>query len=211
MDERFLEEGVPGAFQWSPKIILGSTIHLDDIPDNQEQASEASLKDLGAMIKELEDTRISIENAEILLKDLKKKEQHLSEIIIPDMLMTNGVSRIDHNDKIIEVKEQVYVSLPKEDVIKRMAAFKYISSISGGDAIIHREITIEDATAIMKQTLDSAGIQYNEEKNIHPATLKSFFMGALGFKKNVPATIELDSVDPSLGLFIKKQTTIKNK
>lgn len=196
--------------EFPSKDAVETVDNLDDIPDEALQTS--SLKDLEVYITRLKDVRAKIENTELLLKDLKKEERNLSEVIIPDFLMQNGISSLQmESGELVEIKETLSVSIPKEDVSKRLAAFKYISSIPGGDAIIHREITIEDATANMKQTLDNAGIQYNEEKNIHPMTLKSFFMGALGLKKNTPALIELDSVDPSLNLFIYKQTNIKNK
>ena len=79
-----------------------------------------SLKHLSELSDKLIQLRESINFCEQRLKEFEKKEKQLSSVEIPELLLGLDLSSITLADgSVVEVKKEVYVSLPKTDIIKK--------------------------------------------------------------------------------------------
>jgi hypothetical protein len=180
---------------------------MDEI---KPESSKATLTELSTYCKELRDTKAKLETALAEADTLKKKADKLSKEIIPDFMSALGFSSIKlETGETVEVIEDIAVSLPKEDLYKRLEALRYISSLNGGASIIKDEVVISEASQGVKDWLKTIECSFVENRTIHPATLKAFIKGLLGLKKNTPATIELASIPKDLNVYIYKETKIK--
>lgn len=198
--------------------LVNEASFLDDIPE--EHTNDATIKELSSYVVLLEEKRAKIAELEEEISKIKKEENDLSENTIPNFLLLNGLSSLKMADgKEITVEEDLRISLPKEDFSKRSEALKFIESVPGGNNIIKNEIIVdfpkektENDIArenALKDYLKTQHVDFEEKKDIHAQTLKSFFKELIGLKKNVPAKMELEAIPEVIRPYIFKKTKIK--
>jgi hypothetical protein len=194
---------------------------MDNFSNNE--IDENSIKQLSVYCEKLKNVREVIKEKKEYIKKLEEIEDKLSSILIPDILLMNGLSSLKlSNGDDITIKEDISISIPVEDFSKRLKAFQFIESLKGGKFIIKNEFRIDfdrnnDESLIkikddLKKYLLEKNIQYNEDKQIHSMTLKSYIKEVLGYKKGIPAETTFDVVKQNINsLFRIKKTEIKNK
>lgn len=183
-----------------------STNFMQNLPE--KKMSNKQLKELADLCKELKATRKTIISKEDELKEIKATELKLSSETIPDLLQCIGLSAVSlDTGENIEIKEDLKISLPKKDLNKRDKYFEFIEQ-NQGEGIIKSSITFFAPSSNFMHKLDSWGISYEREFDIHPATLKAFFKELLGMKKNCIQKIQLDDLPEEIKIFIYKKTVI---
>lgn len=166
------------------------------------------LKQLSIYVNKMIELQDKINEISLQLKDLKEEESKLREEIIPMFLESKGMKSItfDTGEKI-EIIKDLFVSIPKEDLIAKYEALKWLS-INGGGYLIKDELIIDEPTEELLITLRNLQIEYTQEKNVNTNSLKAWFKEQLGMKKGTLPVISIDNVPKSLNLFIKNNTKL---
>lgn len=112
---------------------------------------------------------------------------------LPQAMEQAGLSLFRTEDGfIVEVKEDVQCSIPKEDLQRRMQCFEWLRTAGHGAVI--KELyavdvrTLDDET---KQDLaryldETLGVSFERKEDVHPSTLKSLIKELLGAGTNLP-------------------------
>jgi hypothetical protein len=184
--------------------------YLDALSNVKKETTDSVLIEISTQCLKLKVLRKHLEDIEKEESELKKEELELSRRIIPELLQKNGIDSIRLiSGEVVEIREDLSVTIPKEDYLKRKQAFQYIESLEGGKDIIKEKLTIDDYTDEIKSILQSKNVAFSENKDIHYQTLKSFFKDMLGMKKNTPAKIEFSNVPDCLIVYRYKETKFK--
>jgi hypothetical protein len=173
------------------------------------EIKESDLQELAPKIRALQTVRKKIKDLEEELKAVKDIEKRLSGEEIPQFLSKFALSKLTLEDgSSLEVKEEIYVSLPKTDLIKRKKVMNWIIQ-HGGEGLVKDKVTIEDPGDTVLIALNNLECPYERKKDIHSQTLKAFFKNILGLKKNTIQQVELSEVPKEANLFIYKETKLK--
>lgn len=179
----------------------------------ETKVDEDDLKQLSVICMRLESTRKEVDRLTELLKKENEIERKLSGETIPEFMDTKGISKITLTSGTqIEIIEDLKISLPKKDPMKKREALAFIND-NGGEGLLKESLNVtglsDDNKAYVTNELNSLGVDYEEIRDIHSATLKAFFKGILGMKKNAIQTMEIGDIPKCLNPFIYKQTKIK--
>jgi len=151
-----------------------------------------------------------LEAQEIVRKYTQAERDMLDKVIIPGLLFLARMKNFELDDGAkVSYKETVYCSLPKEDMVARELALKWLNE-NGGSFIIKDQVTVESPTEELMQEL-TGRYRIERKKDVHAASLKSFMSELLGVKENSVARLSPDEVPQELHLYIENKTTIKEK
>lgn len=171
---------------------------MEEIPDYSEEKEEPSqdaLKRLNNLVIEMAKLVVQEENLEERLKEIKKERAKYEENLVPELMLSLGLSRIVTEAGIdVEVKTAMRANLPS-DPEKREMAINWLKE-TGNDGIIKNQFKIsfgrdasewaDEFAALLEkaQVGDRATIEH--DLNIHHQTLLAFLREQRSLGVNVP-------------------------
>lgn len=167
-----------------------------DLPD--------ALEKLGLLLKSYEETEAEIELMEAELKEKKKVFNELSQVHIPQLLLSHGLSRVKlANGREVKIGEDVSVKITDD------AAFNNFLSARKEDDIVKLDVTFAkmapEKTKALFDFLEANEYECDAERGVHPQTLKKYFRTLLGVGEE-PAVVELNR---QRGVFLTPQAVEK--
>ncbi len=180
-----------------------------DFLEKEESLDSKALATLQQKLANLKEKRFAIDEVEERLKAMKNEERKISREEIPAYLLQFGINKLSLADGTsVEIKEDLTLSLPKTDPLKRKEAIAFIIA-QGGGGLLKDNLTIEDPSLAVMSQLDAEGMAYKRTQDINTASLKAFFRGLLGLKKNTIAEITKEDTPKALNLYVYRETKIK--
>ena len=179
-----------------------------DFEKDQENVLQktVNIQSLADQVENLEELRRSIENQEGNLKELKKKQYHLSGEVIPTMLSEMGLSQLKLADgSSVDVKPFYSATISAQN---KDRAYKWLRTNGLGD-IIKNEISVsfgrnEDNKAADYAALaQERGFQPTQKLKVEPMTLKALVRERIEAGKDMPTEL--------FNVFVGNKTTIKRK
>lgn len=152
---------------------------FDDIFSEADALSSVNVneaKNLSDMVRELRRVDKEIEEAEKQMKLLKENRQKLTTELIPGLMDTMGVDRLDVDGVTVTRKLIVSASISEE---KRERAFGWLRD-NGLDDIIKNDVVVsfgrgeDNAAKNAVGILREQGFDPDIKTHIHPQTLKAF-------------------------------------
>lgn len=159
---------------------------MDNIANNQE------LKELSALCRRKLEADQEVESLEKRLKDAKDKARRITEIDIPEKMMTLGISqlRLDSGE-VVSIDTFYSCSIPES---AKVGAYTWLEE-NGYGALIKGEFKIstkKGETELKKkaiEVLNEAGLPYTFKESVHPMTLKSFVREYMDEGKMLPSDL----------------------
>ena len=183
-----------------------SKINFEEDVANIDQAGLESVAEL--LRKQLQ-MESDIEDTEAHLKDLKEKHKKLSGEIIPGKMQELGMTSTTMMDgSTVEVVEDIKVSIPKEDLERQAACYKWLEDNGLGD-IIKNQVGISfgkgegNMAKHLEEEIKNMGLIPEVKVSVHPSTLKATIKKWHEEGKSVP--------DNTFSLFIGQKTKITKK
>ena len=185
---------------------------MEDIFEDlfDEQAAVADIdtetgRTLSDLVRKLRKVEGEIEDADTLLKSLKKEKHRLSVESIPGLMDEMGVDRLDVDGLTVQRKMMVHASIP---VSRREEAYEWLRTQKLDD-IIKNDITVsfgkgqDNVAGDVVGILQDKGFDPISKTHIHPSTLKAFVKERVTEGK----PIDLDM----FGAFIANAAEIRRK
>jgi len=173
--------------------------------DNTEKRP---LGDISPLAEEATKLANLAEVLEALTTQVNKELDYLTCVIMPTIMADNKVANYTlENGVKVTSKTSVFASLPKDNLIARERALKWINE-QGGGGLIKDKLIVESPT---QDLIDSVKGKFPMERmqDVHTATLKSFISDLLGYKKGSVAKVTEDEIPPELHVYIKNTVTVK--
>ena len=179
-----------------------------DFEKDQENVLQktANIQSLADQVENLEQLRRSIENQEENLKELKKKQYHLSGEVIPTMMQEMNISTLKLADgSSVEVKPVYGASIP---IAKKEEAFKWLRDNGLGD-LIKNEVTVafgrDEDTKASDYAILAKGQGYEpvQKLKVEPMTLKALVRERVEAGQDMPSDL--------FNLFTGNRTKITRK
>jgi len=151
--------------------------------------SNDSIKQIADLAQRQLDLLQKIEQVEADLKLLNEDLRVVSEVDLPTAMFEAGVSSFTlDNGMKVSTKEDVYASIPKD---KESTAFAWLNTNGFGGIIKHVVSASfgkeEDARAKeLIAAAQSLGLNPEDKRSVHSATLKAFVKEQLAQGKNIP-------------------------
>ena len=162
------------------------------------------IQSLADQVERLENVHTNIESAEQILKDLKKKRDHISGEVIPTMMSEMGLAELKlHDGSHLKVSTTYRATITEAN---KEAAFNWLRKNGLGD-IIKNEISVsfgrneDDKAADYAELAKGQGFQPTQKMKVEPMTLKALVRERIEAGKEMPTEI--------FGVFSENKTTIK--
>lgn len=174
--------------------------------DTVQLPESSNLSDLTKLIMELKSVESDV--AKLQLELLKKEQElkQLSEVKIPEMFLSLGVSRLDLEDGSSVVIKKFYAASISEE--NRDLAFAWLRNNEHGDLIKHEVKTNfgkgeDEKCEEVKQLLIDNGVNFTDKESVHPQTLKAFVKEQIESEHSTEFPLKLFNV------YIGEQTKIQ--
>ena len=162
------------------------------------------IQSLADQVERLETVDTNIESAEQILKDLKKKRDHISGEVIPTMMSEMGLAELKlHDGSHLKVSTSYKAHISEAN--KEMA-YNWLRENGLGD-IIKNEISVsfgrneDNKAADYAELAKSNGFQPTQKMKVEPMTLKALVRERIEAGKEMPTEI--------FGVYSENKTTIK--
>ncbi len=185
---------------------------MEAIAARVKTPDEKQLNSVSKCVSRVTELMEQIEDASAFVSEMKKELFELQENVIPDLLLSAGVSNFITSDGVkVTVADYVSGSLPIKDEEKRKQALLWIEKVGASD-IIKNEINIglpkgkDNVAARVKDFLEEVGVDFEEDRGVHAMTLKAFARERMRRGEEIPLDL--------LGLQAGQRATItlpKNK
>jgi hypothetical protein len=163
-----------------------------------------NIQSLADQVENLENVNSSIENAEEIVKNLKKKRDHISGEVIPTMMSEMGLAELKlHDGSHLKVSTSYRAHISEAN--KEMA-YNWLRENGLGD-IIKNEISVsfgrneDNKAADYAELAKSNGFQPTQKMKVEPMTLKALVRERIEAGKEMPTEI--------FGVYSENKTTIK--
>ena len=163
-----------------------------------------NIQSLADQVETLETVNSSIENAEEIVKNLKKKRDHISGEVIPTMMSEMGLAELKlHDGSHLKVSTSYKAHISEAN---KEAAYNWLRENGLGD-IIKNEILVsfgrneDNKAADYAELAKSNGFQQTQKMKVEPMTLKALVRERIEAGKEMPTEI--------FGVFSENKTTIK--
>lgn len=177
---------------------------LDDFKDESATALEEVMRYVNVM----QTLEHDIQSLEDQLKEKVLLYEEVSERTLPAMLAENGLDELKlANGKKLSVSEDVYVSVPKND-IGRKIVLKWLSD-NGADDLIKENMIIEEPPEELKTFISMRGINYSQDRTVNTNSLKAWFKRKLGMARGSIQEIQLTDVPKEANLFVERRAKIR--
>ena len=184
-------------------IKMKDTINFE--ADQQDAMKKTdNIQSLADQVESLENVNSSIENAEEIVKNLKKKRDHISGEVIPTMMSEMGLAELKlHDGSHLKVSTSYKAHISEAN--KEMA-YNWLRENGLGD-IIKNEILVsfgrneDNKAADYAELAKGQGFQPTQKMKVEPMTLKALVRERIEAGKEMPTEI--------FGVFSENKTTIK--
>jgi hypothetical protein len=163
-----------------------------------------NIQSLADQVENLETVNSSIENAEQIVKNLKKKRDHISGEVIPTMMSEMGLAELKlHDGSHLKVSTSYRAHISEAN---KEAAYNWLRENGLGD-IIKNEISVsfgrneDNKAADYAELAKGQGFQPTQKMKVEPMTLKALVRERIEAGKEMPTEI--------FGIFSENKTTIK--
>jgi hypothetical protein len=163
-----------------------------------------NIQSLADQVENLETVNSSIENAEQVVKNLKKKRDHISGEVIPTMMSEMGLAELKlHDGSHLKVSTSYRAHISEAN---KEAAYNWLRENGLGD-IIKNEISVsfgrneDNKAADYAELAKGQGFQPTQKMKVEPMTLKALVRERIEAGKEMPTEI--------FGVFSENKTTIK--
>lgn len=173
----------------------------------QEEHSNA-LQDLSIMAEEARQLDALKDFIDAIAKHAHSEYDCLVSGVMPNVMSEAGVSKFTtESGSVVENKTQIFASLPKEDLLARERALKWINE-QGGGGLIKDKLVVESPT---QDLIDNVKGKFPMERiqDVHPSTLKAFISDLLGYKKGSVARYTEEEIPSELHVFVKNTVSVK--
>ena len=164
----------------------------------------AGVQSLADQVERLENVHTNIESAEQILKDLKKKRDHISGEVIPTMMSEMGLAELKlHDGSHLKISTSYRATITEAN---KAAAFNWLRENGLGD-IIKNEISVsfgrneDNKAADYAELAKSSGFQPTQKMKVEPMTLKALVRERIEAGKEMPSEI--------VGVYSENKTVIK--
>ena len=177
-----------------------------DFEQDQQDAMKRtdSLYSLADQVENLENVNTNIKSAEQILKDLKKRRDHISGEVIPTMMSEMGLAELKlHDGSHLKVSTSYRATITEAN---KESAFNWLRENGLGD-IIKNEISVsfgrneDNKAADYAELAKGQGFQPTQKMKVEPMTLKALVRERIEAGKEMPTEI--------FGVFSENKTTIK--
>ena len=163
-----------------------------------------NIQSLADQVETLETVNSSIENAEEIVKNLKKKRDHISGEVIPTMMSEMGLAELKlHDGSHLKVSTSYRATITEAN---KESAFNWLRENGLGD-IIKNEISVsfgkneDNKAADYAELARGQGLQPTQKMKVESMTLKALVRERIEAGKEMPTEI--------FGIFSENKTTIK--
>ena len=163
-----------------------------------------NIQSLADQVERLETVDTNIESAEQILKDLKKKRDHISGEVIPTMMSEMGLAELKlHDGSHLKVSTSYKAHISEAN---KEAAYNWLRENGLGD-IIKNEISVsfgrneDNKAADYAELAKRSGFQPTQKMKVEPMTLKALVRERIEAGKEMPTEI--------FGVYSENKTTIK--
>ena len=163
-----------------------------------------NIQSLADQVETLETVNSSIENAEEIVKNLKKKRDHISGEVIPTMMSEMGLAELKlHDGSHLKVSTSYKAHISEAN--KEMA-YNWLRENGLGD-IIKNEISVsfgrneDNKAADYAELAKRSGFTPTQKMKVEPMTLKALVRERIEAGKEMPTEI--------FGVYSENKTTIK--
>ena len=177
-----------------------------DFEKDQQDAMKKTdnIQSLADQVETLETVNSSIENAEEIVKNLKKKRDHISGEVIPTMMSEMGLAELKlHDGSHLKVSTSYKAHISEAN---KEAAYNWLRENGLGD-IIKNEISVsfgrneDNKAADYAELAKRSGFQPTQKMKVEPMTLKALVRERIEAGKEMPTEI--------FGVYSENKTTIK--
>ncbi len=186
-----------------PASSLGDDLEDFVVP----KASNSQLAEIGDLCGEVIRLQDSIDNLTNAIAGYKKELLTITADKLPAAMIAARTNSFTTTDGVeIGLKDVLSGSIPKEDLVARAEAIKWIKS-SGAKDLIKTKLEAAFNTgdvktvAAAKTALKALKVPFNIKEDIHPQTLYAYVRGRLEHGQDVPLDL--------LGLYSAKHAIIK--
>ena len=185
---------------------------MDDIFDDMFEPEQAlgeihtdNTKQLSQLVRDLRAVEAEIEDAETLLKSLKRNQKALSHDRIPALMDEMGIERVDVDGVTVSRRMMVSASIP---VDRKDEAHAWLRQ-EGLDDIIKNDVTVsfgkgeDNIAGDLAGRLEQEGFNTSSKSYVHSSTLRAFVKERVTEGK----PIDLDM----FGAYIANAAIIKRK
>ena len=174
--------------------------------EDQQDAMKKTegIQSLADQVENLETVNSSIENAEQIVKNLKKKRDHISGEVIPTMMSEMGLAELKlHDGSHLKVSTSYRAHISEAN---KEAAYNWLRENGLGD-IIKNEISVsfgrneDNKAADYAELAKGQGFQPTQKMKVEPMTLKALVRERIEAGKEMPTEI--------FGVYSENKTTIK--
>ena len=162
------------------------------------------VQSLADQVETLETVNSSIENAEQIVKNLKKKRDHISGEVIPTMMSEMGLAELKlHDGSHLKVSTSYKAHISEAN---KEAAYNWLRENGLGD-IIKNEISVsfgrneDNKAADYAELAKRSGFTPTQKMKVEPMTLKALVRERIEAGKEMPTEI--------FGVYSENKTTIK--
>lgn len=178
---------------------------LDDVDG---AASADSLAVLAQLVAALDDVMSIEESLSNELKKVQDRRRKLEEEEIPSHLDQYGFSEVRLADgRKVVVSVDLRARIPADAQAKRTVLDWILAN--GGSGMIHDEITLEDPSASLVDSLVDNGVNFSRTDKVNTNSFQAFLREMLGMKKGFDAKIQATDVPPQAGLYIFRRTKVQ--
>lgn len=173
-----------------------------------EEAPQNALQALSSLAQEATRLAEVCDFLDAITKHAKAEYDLLVSGAMPKVMAQAGVAKFTtESGATCENKTQIFASLPKEDLLARERALKWINE-QGGGGLIKDKLVVESPT---QDLIDEVQGKFPMERiqDIHPQTLKAFMSDLLGYKKGSVARFTEEEIPPELHVFVKNTVSVK--
>ena len=178
---------------------------IDFEKDQQDAIKKTdNIQSLADQVETLENVNSSIENAEEIVKNLKKKRDHISGEVIPTMMSEMGLAELKlHDGSHLKVSTSYKAHISEAN--KEMA-YNWLRENGLGD-IIKNEISVsfgrneDNKAADYAELAKRSGFTPTQKMKVEPMTLKALVRERIEAGKEMPTEI--------FGVYSENKTTIK--
>jgi hypothetical protein len=178
---------------------------LDFLEENS--LSSKALDEIMRYVNALDSAQAKVARLEGEIEEAKKMVDNIAKKVLPEMLLSAGYETLGLiNGKKIEIKEEVYVNVPK-DPFKKRALFNWMKQ-QGAEYLIRNELKVDDPTEELMNELSTKGVSYTKNEDVNTNSFKAFIREGLGLKKGSVATFSKEDVPPECNLFINREAKV---
>ena len=163
-----------------------------------------NIQSLADQVESLETVNSSIENAEQIVKNLKKKRDHISGEVIPTMMSEMGLAELKlHDGSHLKVSTSYKAHISEAN---KESAYNWLRENGLGD-IIKNEISVsfgrneDNKAADYAELAKRSGFTPTQKMKVEPMTLKALVRERIEAGKEMPTEI--------FGVYSENKTTIK--